>query len=191
MGRHRVGEIALNAGTGAAVVAAAALLINDRLLPAWRARDEAGEGDPVPPGLMMARLDSSDSVSVAGSGPALLLVFQSTCGACERNLPAWRELLRRLPRGIRPFAVALEPADSGFAYAQAHMPSAVPVRPADESRFVARLGLSVVPTTLVVDGDRRLRVRLSGVLGATAIDSILRLAGQVAGRPAADPRGSP
>lgn len=186
-------QIALDAGTALAVVGAAALLVHDRLLPAWRQRQVVAEGERLPASLRLEPLTGAyDHGHPGASGPSVLFVFQSTCGACDRAAPEWRRIVEGLPDGVVPLAVALEEGASGVAYARRHLTGALPVRPADPAAFVVALDVRVVPTTLVVDGSRALRLRVSGVPAPATADSILRLARRLAGGvSAAADRGSP
>lgn len=169
----------LNAATAAVLVLAAAVLIHDRVLPAWHARQVVEVGERVPDELELVALASGDTMRLAALRPALLLHFRSTCPACRRNLPAWRRLVDDRPPGLRTLASGLEPAASALAYAREHLPGALAVGPDDRSRAVHLLGITAVPTTQLIDGSGELVWSRSGVLTRAEVDGVLRRARDV------------
>lgn len=164
----------LDLGTGALVVTALAVVIHDRVVPELRRRAEVEVGEELPDDLDYRLLASNDTVAAAEPGPALHLVFQSTCPACARTLPGWREILTARP-GVRSYAVGLEEADRALAYVRDHLPEALAVRPVAEAAFIRHLKIRVVPTTLVTDAGGRLAWRKDGVLAGADVDEILAL----------------
>lgn len=162
----------LDLGTGIVVASALALLIHDRVLPEIHRRSEVEVGEGIPGDLRYRLLAGGGTVSAAVPGPALHLVFQSTCPACARTLPRWRELLSARP-GIRAYGVGIEDDGAALAYVQEHLPTAVSVRPVSEEDYLRLLRIRVVPTTLVTDRDGRLILRRSGILAPADVEAVL------------------
>ena len=174
MGRTRSGfERWLNAATAVLLAAAAALLVRDRLLPAWRTHRVVDVGEAVPDELGLVSLATGDTAALDHFRPALLLYFQSTCPACTRNLPAWRRLLEQRPPGVPAVAVGLEERLPALEYAREQLPGALAAGPADRSRTTHLMGVRAVPTTQLVDGSGRLVWSRAGVLTAADVDRVL------------------
>lgn len=167
----------LDAGTGLLLAGALALLIRERVLPAWQARGAVEVGRAVPEGIAFEALASGDTVPLPAGATTLLLVLQSSCPACRAVAPAWTDLLRRRDPEVRVLAVALEPPDAGLAYVRTHLPGALAVRPVSADRFLRTLEIRAVPTTLVIGADRRLRYRRSGLLDDGESVTLMRLVG--------------
>ncbi|MFQ5746053.1 MAG: TlpA family protein disulfide reductase [Gemmatimonadota bacterium] len=175
MKRSRAWNAALNLGTAGVVAAALGLVARDRVWPAWRDRSRVDPGDRLPATLAFENPTSGDTLRIQTGRPVVLLVFRSTCAACERNLPAWRALARRVGDAAELLAVPMEDAAPGLAYARAHLPSAVPALPLRPDDFIRDLRLQAVPTTLLVDTERRLRLRLAGRLAPSDLDRLAAL----------------
>lgn len=180
----------LNGATAVVLVLAAALFVRDRVLPAWRAREVVEVGERIPDDLRLVTLASGDTVRLQRMRPSLLLWFQSTCPACERNLPAWRRLLAERPRTVRVAAVGLEDPVPALAYVREHLPEALAVGAADRARATRLMGVEAVPTTQLVGPDGRLLWSASGMLTVGDVERALRRA---SGSPAAgsDPDRGP
>lgn len=163
----------LNGATAVVLVVAVALLVRDRVVPAWRAGQVVTVGDEVPAGLDLVSLASGDTAATASLRPALLLYFQSTCPACTRNLPAWRRLLEERPSRMRAVAIGLEDRAPALSYAREELPGALAVRPADRRRLIHVMAVEAVPTTQLVDRDGRLLWSRTGVLGAADVERAL------------------
>lgn len=166
MGDRRPGgrEAWLNAATVLLLVVAAGLLVRDRVLPAWRARQVVEVGETAPDDLALLALASGDTLRLGDLRPSLLLFFQSTCPACARNLPAWRRLVDRRPAGVRSLAVGLEPPAAALRYVREEIPDALGLRPREPGRTTRILGVEAVPSTLIVGPRGRLLWRRTGVL---------------------------
>lgn len=164
---------ALDAGTWLLLLVGLAFLVRDRLVPAWEASRRVAVGEAVPDELRLMSLASGDTLAPASPGvPTVYLIFQSTCPACERNLPAWRRLLEAVP-GARALALGLEEAGTALDYVRANLPEALAVDAVDRNAFVRRLQVSVVPTTLAVDDRGVLTRRVDGVLSADAVEALV------------------
>lgn len=174
MGRATGGfERWLNAATAVLLAAAAALLVRDRLLPAWRTHQVVEVGEAVPGDLGLVSLVTGDTAALESFRPALLLHFQSTCPACTRNLPAWRRLLEERPSGVPTLAVGLERRLSARDYVRERLNGATAVGPVDMTRTTHLLGVEAVPTTQVVDRNGRLLWSRTGVLTDADVDRVL------------------
>ncbi|MDB4949500.1 MAG: hypothetical protein JWM27_2149 [Gemmatimonadetes bacterium] len=111
------------------------------------------------------------------SGRQLVLLFRTTCPACERTRPQWERIAAAIPAAVPVNAISKENVEAPyFAGArirvwQAASPTAL--RQAFPSPFV--------PTTLILSPDGRVEYARVGVLGAAAADSIAAiLAGRLA-----------
>lgn len=171
----------LNAGTAILVIVALATLARERILPAWKGRDEVSLGEKVPERLRYGALASGDTLSVRPPASTLHLIFQSGCPACRDNLPAWRRLLDG-SRGLRAFAVGLEPPEPALAYVREQLPAALAVRPLDLDGYVRILRITVVPTTLLLSASGRLVWRRAGRLSERDVASLLATATKIRGR---------
>ena len=167
----------LDVGTALLLAAVLALLVRDRVLPAWRARQAVDVGRTLPGELAFEALASGDTVTVPSGATTLVLVLQSTCPACRAVVPAWTELVRRRDPSVRVLAVALEPPETGLTYVRSRLPGALGVRPLSPGRFLRTLDVRAVPTTLVLGPDRRLRYRRSGLLDDVEAAALLPLVG--------------
>lgn len=177
----------LDAGTGLLLAAAAAFLIQDRVLPALRGERAVEVGGSLPRELAFEALASRDTVMVPAGATTLLLVLQSSCPACRAVSPAWADLLRRRDPEVRVLAVAMEAPDDGLAYVRSRLPGALAVRPLVPERFLQILRVRAVPTTLVVGPDHTVRYRRSGLLDDVEGERLLALVGADANDPDADP----
>lgn len=172
--RRRTGGVwrwLLDVGTGLLVVLALALVVHDRVLPELRRLAEVEIGEPIPSEIDYRLLASGEAIP-ASSGPALHLVFQSTCPACRQNLPRWQEILAARP-DVRAYGVGLESPSGALRYARRHLPTALAVRPMEESSYIRTLRIQAVPTTLVTDDRGRLVLRTVGILGPADVEAIL------------------
>lgn len=167
----------MDLATGLLLLAAAGLLVESRVLPAWRASRVLEPGDAVPDGLGVRSLVAGDTLVVDAAMPTLLVFFRSDCPACERTAPVWRRLVDRGGGRLRSLAVGLEPDASALAWVRRELPAALAVRPVGTGELLHRLGVRRVPSTLLVDAGGRLRYRGEGVPGAAEVDSVLALVG--------------
>ena len=128
--------------------------------------DELATGDRIE----SAVLAGSDGKPVRVEFPAprrttLLLVFTSTCPACARTFPVWRDVLRDGPRDLRVVGVQLDRPSGGPASPELtalNLPFAIhgpgdPVPP-----FLKKVGS--VPATIVVGPDGTVRKAWYGTL---------------------------
>lgn len=166
----------LDLGTGLVLALALALVVEARVLPLWRASQvvEVGERMPRDPGFLA--LGTGEPVALGHGVPTLLLVFRSDCPACGRLAPTWRALAGELRPGGRALAVALEPPGPALAYVRRRLAPALAVRPEERERFLRIADVRAVPTTLWVDGDRRLRFRHTGELAGRDLAALRELA---------------
>lgn len=167
----------MDLGTAAMVVAAAALVAEDRVVPAWRASRVVEPGERVPAGLSVRSLAAGDTLRVDAAVPTLLLFYRSDCPACGRAAPAWRRLVDRGGGRLRALAVGLEAEEPALAWVRTELPRALGVRPVAPREFLGRLRVRRVPTTMLVGADGRLLHRRSGVPTAADVRRLLVLAG--------------
>lgn len=167
----------LDLGTALMVVAAAALVVEDRLLPAWRATRVVEPGERVPVHLSVRALATGDTLAVTAGTPTLLLFYRSDCPACERAVPGWRRLVDRGGGRLRTLAVGLEDEATALAWVRAELPRALGVRPVEAPDFLRRLRVRRVPTTMLVGADGRLLYRRSAVPTPAEVRRLLVLAG--------------
>ena len=171
-------EWTLNAITISAVGAALYLVVVERVLPAVRGPSEPVlEGEKLPSALSFERLgdgtnepSSEEVVRAPGELPMLLMVFDSSCPACYRNLPAWGELIDASRGRVLPLAVGLDREKGKVrAYAQGHLAGALAVRPMDRRELLETLGIEIVPFTAIVNTDGVLEFVHHGTLDSAAV----------------------
>lgn len=170
----------LNAITIGAVVAALYLVVTERVLPAVRGPTEPVlEGERLPSPLSFERLGgggdegpSEGVVRAPGELPTILMVFDTSCPACYRNLPAWRELIDAGRGESLALAVGLDGDTSrARAYARRHLAGTLAVRPADRRGLLETLGISIVPFTAIVAPDGELEFVHHGTLDSAAVST--------------------
>lgn len=110
---------------------------------------------------------TGESVKVAFDGAedrTLLLVFSSTCPACERNMPAWHELLSgQRSSGVRVLGIQTDLA----AGAQPHAAGPpCPIYSVGQRAGPPFDRLPYVPATVVLDRQGRVRRAWFGILDA-------------------------
>ncbi len=177
MQRRRRIELALNLATMTMLALALGMWI--RGFPGRGSGAEVGRPavpGQVPDSVAFQALASGDTLLLEAGGPALYLVFRSTCPVCGKNLPFWRGIISRLPETVQAFAVALEGRESGGFYARRYLNEAFGVRPLEELEFIREFGVFGVPATLLVDAMGRVTLRRTGLLDSEAVNDVLRAA---------------
>lgn len=169
----------LDAGTGVVLLAALALLVEARVLPAWRAREVAEIGAEVPRDLAFRMLATGERLALGRGSPTLMLVFRSDCPACRSSLALWRTMSRHVGPDVRVLAVGLEPAESALPYAREELRDALAVSPRRRERFLRVLAVEAVPATILVDGAGRLRIRRQGLVTADDVEAVRRVAARI------------
>jgi len=161
-GRKRT-ELLLNGMTVIALAVAFGLVARDRVLPALRERRIVDPGERVPSGILLRDLSTGDTVTLGSLAPAAALVFLTTCPACERSTPAWREALERAP-GSRLITVAVGNHPDAVGWTNRELPGMKTLQPLDLAGFLSALRIQVVPTAFSVGPDGRMLDRREGVL---------------------------
>ena len=175
--------------TGLIVVTVAYFVVTERVVPALRGEPvRVWRGERLSEVLELAALDGGGdnrgraTVRIPDGRATLMLVFNSTCQACYRTLPAWRRAVAAAADGVAVLAVGLDPDRRGAAvYARHNLPTAAVVTPEDPVRFANMLGIDVVPFTAVLDPDGVLLFARQGSLDVQAADSLIRALGALAG----------
>lgn len=185
--RRRTRERILDGGTGLLLIAALALLVEARVLPAWRARSVVEVGEEVPEDLAFRTLTDERRLRLGRGSPTLLLVFLSDCPACRASAERWRSMARRVGPGVRALAVALEPPEEALAYARGELAGTIPVAPRRRDRFLRILAVEAVPATLFVGPGGRLLHRRMGTVTAEEVEEVVRIAASASRRPAREP----
>lgn len=161
-GRNRV-ESLLNGLTVVALVVALGFVARDRVAPALQERRIVDPGERIPGGILLRDLSTGDTVTLAGLAPSTVLVFLTTCPACERSTPAWREALARAP-GSRLITVAVGDHPDARAWTARELPGMTALEPLDVAGFLGTMRIRVVPTAFSVGADGRMLDRREGVL---------------------------
>ena len=176
--------------TGLIVVTVAYFVMTERVIPALKGETvRVWRGERLPEVLEFASLDRGGDnrerprVHIPNRRATLMLVFNSTCQACYRTLPAWRRAVAAAADdGVTVLAVGLDPDQRGAAeYARQNLPAAAVVAPEDPVRFTNMLGVDVVPFTALLDADGVLLFARQGSLNAQAGDSLIRALGALVG----------
>ncbi|MGW8283446.1 MAG: TlpA family protein disulfide reductase [Gemmatimonadota bacterium] len=161
---RRSGEWILNGLTVVALAAAFGLVVRDRVVPALRETRIVDPGERIPTGIQLRDLTTGDTVALESLAPATILVFLTTCPACERSTPAWREAVERAP-GSRLIAVSVGNDPDADAWTARELPGTTTFQPLDTARFLSVLRIPVVPAAFSIGNDGRMLDRREGVLG--------------------------
>lgn len=159
----------LDLATAGLVAVAAATLVHDRVLPLLEERGRLDPGDRAGEAARLRAVGTGDTVSIREDGPALLLVFRSTCPVCEETSPTWARLAATAPDRVYP--IGLESDSAAAAWVADRLPDLEAVAPLDPARFVDRLRIRAIPTTLLFEDGRMVFSRI-GPLQADDRDRI-------------------
>ncbi|MGI9038430.1 MAG: TlpA family protein disulfide reductase [Gemmatimonadota bacterium] len=159
---HGRKEAVLNALTALVAVAAAFMLVNDRVLPALAERTNVSEGESVGDPLLLRGMDGADTIRIGADDTAVLVLFQSTCPVCERTAPDWAGLAAAAPG--RLFAIGLEADADALEWRERELSGVRLVSPFDRSAFLERFRIRAVPTTLLFVRGRLLMHRIGPLL---------------------------
>ncbi len=152
-----------NGLTVIALLVAAGLVARDRVMPALRDRRIVDPGEQIPTGLLLRDISTGDTVNLGSLSPAAVLVFLTTCPACERSTPAWREALGRAPDS-RLIAVSIGDGQDAAAWTARELQGVTTLQPLDTAEFLTALRIHVVPTVFTVGVHGRMLDRREGVL---------------------------
>ena len=119
-------------------------------------------------------LDGLDSELAYDDSPrdSVVLVFTTTCPACQKNLGHWRDLHRRFGDRYRFVAVGLDSPEATRSWVEENDVPFQVVLPADRTSFRRDYGISSVPQTLVVSTDGRVKLTQPGVLSQEFLDRL-------------------
>lgn len=185
--------------TAFVVVLVSYFVVTERVVPALRSepvRVRVGErlSEPLefrPLGQENGSRDAA-AIRLPDGRATLMLVFNSTCQACYRTLPAWQRAVAATDGEVAVLAVALDgDRRAAGVYARRNLPTALVVAPEDPGRFVSVLGVGVVPFTALLDPEAVLVFARQGSLDGLAIDSLIRALGALVGsEPRSERKGS-
>ncbi len=175
--------------TALVVVVVGYFVVKERVVPALRGEPvRVLEGERLGEPLVFRPLEGVENlrgaarVRLPGGRATLLLVFNSTCQACYRTLPAWQRAVAAGRDNASVLAVALDPdRRAAGGYARRNLPTAVAVTPEDPGRFVGVLGVGIVPFTALLDREGVLLFARQGSLDGSGVDSLIRALGALAG----------
>ena len=166
-----VDGVLVAAAAGSVVLSGAAFLRNRAASPpspggSVEQLERGLRGRTLSPTTVISAVDGSRRTYDHGTTPALLLLFRSTCPACERNASQWRALTRSASSGIRKLAFAVEEPESALDWARRHRLALDDIlilqRPDDWA-------IPAVPATLLVDGAGKVEAVKIGVLDSNAL----------------------
>ncbi len=189
----------LSVVTALVVVLVGYFVVTERVVPALRGEPvRVHEGERLPEVLEFEPLEDGKGplgaarIRLPAGRSTLMLVFNSTCQACYRTLPAWQQVVSAVGDETEVLAVALDDdRRAAGLYARHNLPMALAVTPEDPGRFVDMLGVGVVPFTALLDPDAELVFARQGSLDAPAVSSLLRALGALAGsKPRSERMGS-
>jgi len=175
MTKRRWHGAVLNIGTTMALAGAGYVVATERLIPAWNARAIVRVGETAAHPVELLALEADATIRLPLGRPVLLSVYRSTCSACERAMPGWADLARRLPDSTLVLGVGLEAEAPALAYARRMMPQVLAARPAAPSDFVNQFDIKAVPTTLLFDSGGRLVAHRTGPLEPSQVDELVTL----------------
>jgi len=135
--------------------------------------DALAAGDLVEPFEVVSAQGEPVRVSFdEGQERTLLLVFSSTCPACQSNMPIWNELLAGArPATVRVLGIQTDLAAGAAPHDGGPTCPIYAVGPRARPPFDR---LPYVPATVVIDGAGRVRNAWFGVLGADQQDELRR-----------------
>lgn len=170
MAKRARGAWILDGLVGLIAILAVSMVVRDRVLPWIADRSVLDPGDTWRDDPSLLDAETGAPVVVDPGTDHLVLVFRSTCAACDRALPGWR----RLADGNRwrVIAVGLESRESALTYARSRLPGTRVAVPGNLDEFTRRLRIGVVPTTLVIDHGGRLAARHAGPLEASVVEAL-------------------
>jgi hypothetical protein len=167
----------------ALVALAAVLVVVDRFVhPLFGAREpdprhvERSMLGTRPPALRLTDAATHRAQEVGFRGPSrqLVLLFRTTCPACEATRPQWDRIVAGLPAGVPVHAISKESVDRPYFAAGSRVRVWQPVSP---SAFRLAFPSPFVPTTVVLSPDGRVVYAHVGVLEAAAADSVAAMLG--------------
>lgn len=136
--------------------------------------DSLAAGDAMPPFDLVAPSGEKIRLAFDGSGTrTLLLVFSSTCPACQETVPVWNRLLaEKEPEGIRVVGVQTDLV--GGAAAEV---ATFPVYGFDGTRPEAMKKVPFIPCSAVLDTKGKVEWVTFGILDDKKTDELRRAAG--------------
>jgi peroxiredoxin len=108
----------------------------------------------------------------------LIFVFSPTCGFCAENWPKWWQIFPALDRtAVRPVSVDVSSSVTREFIAQ-HQLTDMPVVAQADPKALVRYQFRLTPQTILVDAGGRVEKVWSGVLDASNVAEIERMAGK-------------
>lgn len=102
----------------------------------------------------------------------LLLVFTTTCPACQDNQGPWQALHERLGEDLDVLGVSLDPVDATVAYREEQRLPFQTVAATNREAFVEAFDISAVPFTVHIGSDGKVHGAWRGVLSSKQIGQI-------------------
>jgi len=125
--------------------------------------DALAEGETLAP-VPVLDPDGNRTLLEFGSGTHVLLIYSSTCPACEETLPVWNAWLDAGTFGkATPRAVRTDPPAAGSPSAPSPAALRLPIHRVDRSGANPLRRVYLVPCTLVVGPGGTVRLALYGV----------------------------
>jgi len=112
-----------------------------------------------------------------GERDRLLLVFTTTCPACRDNQDAWKTLHEDLRDTVEVLGISLSEEEETRDYKVAHDLAFPIALPADQDRFSQAYAISVIPTTIRIGPDGKVRGSWPGGLSKAQLKEV-RTAGR-------------
>lgn len=155
-----------------------ALAHQNRTLRALATSPEATRlavGEEIPPIAVRDLEGNADLLRFAGSDrESLVLVFTTTCGACQQNQGNWRSLYEALREHYDVVGLSLDDVGETASYKEINQ---LPFRTfvaEDARRFVLDNKVFEVPYTIHLDRDGRIRRSWLGVLSDDSLAELIR-----------------
>lgn len=133
-------------------------------------------GKALPP-ITVLRPDGTKSVYefVSGANPTLVILFRSTCPACERTAPQWRQIPSENDESVKVLAVNAEGPSTALQWLARHRIVANEVLvPEDLQAMIADWKVSSVPLTVVINRSGRVTWAQLGALDEATVATIRR-----------------
>ncbi|MFC6015492.1 TlpA family protein disulfide reductase [Plantactinospora solaniradicis] len=127
--------------------------------PSANTKAAAGSGEPLP-ALDLPCFTGGTQVSVGAlRGPAVINLWASWCGPCRKELPAFQRLSERTAGKLRVVGVSTQTGRSAAQSIGEDFGLRFPTLYDPDNRLRLALGRAVMPITLFVDGEGRIRHR--------------------------------
>ena len=131
------------------------------------------EGDMVEPIAIHELAGGERTLELAGNDrDTLLLVFTTSCPACQENIPSWVELWNRYHTRYDIVGISVDEPEATIDYVARNVLPYPVVVPDDAEGFPRRYGIPGVPHTLWLSPEGQVREVWGGILDPERFDAL-------------------